>query len=726
MRNGNPVSHDPNTLCYGSISNTVITCTENSSDGSSLFWVATKQGPSYFMASDLAGVWNLNVLDIMKGYSYWGEAGITVDGSGSFRSTETAGDGKTKKTTGAVLLSSDGKLACVNGACNDPTFEGFMDAGKTVMAATTGGGPSDDDARLFVFTRAASSYSSTDLVGLWAANRLDSGGVWERMKLLIASDGTFTQSGVSSDGTMDSGNGKLAISTAGVISCVSGDCSGFDAIMDSSKTVMVQTATDSGSGGNSISVLTKVADPLKMRLLDATAAPLDTAKPGVAVGLSKTTSSGSLKVTISPAAAVTAGAKWNVDGGSTQASGATVGSLSVGYHTVGFNTVNGWNSPAAQKVSISNGKTTAIQVTYVQQTGFITGITVGPSSSKAGWAVDGGAWHAGGVKVTVPVGSHTVSFRAVSGWETPGPQTVTVTNGGNTEVTGNYIQPLFFNLRGSLGTVAKGGYFSYQIGRENYGGGAGAPYTFSLNTGSFPPMGITVAPSGLISGTDASPPGVYNFSICVADAAGTEACTPSDPSITVTGGSLTVTIDPADAVAAGAQWNVNGGGWQSSGATVSGLAVGQHTVSFSSVSGWKTPSSKTVTIVNGKTASTTGTYIKNSTPSTPQAGDYSESCSASISSFQCCADGDCETFPGYSASYSTSIVVQEGWSLSELNQNDCAKIISAMSQAGCESPSCSIKEYSDNSFTISLSCTVPGGAGCTSPTLSASCNARLQ
>ena len=39
-------------------------------------------------------------------------------------------------------------------------------------------------------------------------------------------------------------------------------------------------------------------------------------------------------------------------------------------------------------------------------------------------------------------------------------------------------------------------------------------------------------------------------------------------------GSLTVTISPAGAVSAGAMWNVDGGSWQASGTTVSGLTVG--------------------------------------------------------------------------------------------------------------------------------------------------------
>jgi PKD repeat protein len=74
-------------------------------------------------------------------------------------------------------------------------------------------------------------------------------------------------------------------------------------------------------------------------------------------------------------------------------------------------------------------------------------------------------------------------------------------------------------------------------------------------------------------------------------------------------GSLTVTISPTGAASAGAKWNVDGGStWYASGAVVPNLSVGSHTVAFSGVQGWTAPSSQTVTITNGQTASATGTY----------------------------------------------------------------------------------------------------------------------
>ena len=100
---------------------------------------------------------------------------------------------------------------------------------------------------------------------------------------------------------------------------------------------------------------------------------------------------------------------------------------------------------------------------------------------------------------------------------------------------------------------------------------------------------------------------------------------PVDVTVTQAGirtGSLRVVIEPENARNAGAQWRVDGGGWQDSGATVSGLTVGQHLVEFKDIppeesSGclgpqkkpWITPASQTVDIAAGQTAAITGAYV---------------------------------------------------------------------------------------------------------------------
>ena len=107
-------------------------------------------------------------------------------------------------------------------------------------------------------------------------------------------------------------------------------------------------------------------------------------------------------------------------------------------------------------------------------------------------------------------------------------------------------------------------------------------------------------------------PGTYTVSLTVKGPVGTDTEVKPDY-ITATSspyGSLTVTITPQAAVDAGAQWNFDSGEWQESGATVSGMSVGTHTVSYKIVIGWDPPSSEFVTINDGQTTETTGTYTK--------------------------------------------------------------------------------------------------------------------
>ncbi len=68
-----------------------------------------------------------------------------------------------------------------------------------------------------------------------------------------------------------------------------------------------------------------------------------------------------------------------------------------------------------------------------------------------------------------------------------------------------------------------------------------------------------------------------------------------------------VTINPPEAVAAGAQWAVDGGPWYNSGALVN-TTPGSHTVSFKPCH-WSPPTDQIVTVTQDQTTSTTGTYV---------------------------------------------------------------------------------------------------------------------
>lgn len=75
-------------------------------------------------------------------------------------------------------------------------------------------------------------------------------------------------------------------------------------------------------------------------------------------------------------------------------------------------------------------------------------------------------------------------------------------------------------------------------------------------------------------------------------------------------GSLVVNIKPDLAAKDGAQWKLDNGSWQNSGATVSDLSVGTHTITFSGLSGWNVPLSQDVTISSGVTEIVDATYTE--------------------------------------------------------------------------------------------------------------------
>lgn len=152
---------------------------------------------------------------------------------------------------------------------------------------------------------------------------------------------------------------------------------------------------------------------------------------------------GSLQVSIAPAGAVSAGAQWQVDGGAFQNNGSTVSGLFVGGHTVTFKPVVGWTTPGNHAVMVNANQTTADSVTYVAQpqTGSlqVTLAPVGAVSAGAQWQVDGGVFQSNGATVpNLPVGSHTVAFKSISGWTTPGNQTVSVNANLTTTTSGTY------------------------------------------------------------------------------------------------------------------------------------------------------------------------------------------------------------------------------------------------------------------------------------------------
>jgi hypothetical protein len=76
-------------------------------------------------------------------------------------------------------------------------------------------------------------------------------------------------------------------------------------------------------------------------------------------------------------------------------------------------------------------------------------------------------------------------------------------------------------------------------------------------------------------------------------------------------GSLTVTIEPAEAQSSGARWRRLGSSqWQESGHTEEGLPIGQYLLEFSDAAGWVSPQDVGVTVYKDQTAQVTSTYTQ--------------------------------------------------------------------------------------------------------------------
>ncbi len=186
----------------------------------------------------------------------------------------------------------------------------------------------------------------------------------------------------------------------------------------------------------------------------------------------------------------------------------------------------------------------------------------GAVSAGAQWQVDGGTYYSsGGVAPVLTPGSHTVSFKSVSGYTTPSSQIVTISANAQTTAGGTYTlnAPSTYTL-----TLNQGGSAGYIVNQPS-GTWNGSAYVY--NAGSLIQLTANanfgyhfVNWSGDVSGT-ANPTTLTmngNKSVTANFAAG-------DPNL----GTITVTIQPPEAVAAGVTWGFNDNDFRASGTSFS-------------------------------------------------------------------------------------------------------------------------------------------------------------
>jgi pimeloyl-ACP methyl ester carboxylesterase len=146
--------------------------------------------------------------------------------------------------------------------------------------------------------------------------------------------------------------------------------------------------------------------------------------------------------------AMNAAAPWTLTGpdsySRTGTGDLTINNLASGDYTITWGAVLGWTTPALETKALTNGETTTFTGTYVQQTGSLT-VTITPQGAinmDGQWRRVGTAtwFNSGATETAIPVGSHTIEFKAISGWTTPGSQAVTVAKDQTATSTGTYIR----------------------------------------------------------------------------------------------------------------------------------------------------------------------------------------------------------------------------------------------------------------------------------------------
>ncbi len=321
---------------------------------------------------------------------------------------------------------------------------------------------------------------------------------------------------------------------------------------------------------------------------------------------------GSLTVTIQPQEAVAAGAQWSATRGadalSWQNSGGTVSNLRMGIWEVRFKSLNDarWIIPERMNVNITTaGQAAQATATYQRAPGSLSVVILPPELRQAGaqWRVvkgpKAGAWQNSEAVLSVPEGQHQLEFKEVAGWTRPATQDLSIASLQGVQLRGEYRREtggIQVNIQPE-GAVRSGA-------RWRFAG----PYIWynSGETATGVPTGQRELEFHAAGASWERPP---NQTVNIAGG--------QTASVTVTyrpaSGTLNVTIEPNEAIRAGAQWKVGDRPWKRSGESES-LPVGQHRIEVSPSQGWALSAFGPVNITAGQQTRATVTLRRVEAP----------------------------------------------------------------------------------------------------------------
>ncbi len=292
---------------------------------------------------------------------------------------------------------------------------------------------------------------------------------------------------------------------------------------------------------------------------------------------------GAIKVNIAPQSAVEAGAKWQIDGGVWLDSGYTEANLPAGQYAIGFMILAGHKEPQPRIVNVYRGLTTTVDANYIVNPGAIK-INISPQDAindGAKWRINGGDWLDSGTEVNdLQPGDYIIDFNDVFGWEEPNAMSINITPGLREEHGVSYaalpgtlqvnIAPADAVSAGAVWRINGGQWLASGYKETNL---AACDYIVEFND---------------ISGWDR--PDTFTATVL------RDSDAIFDRQYVRHRGSVQITIDPNEAIVAGAKWRISGGSWFDSGHIEPNIPTGEYIVEFNSIPDWDAPENLNITV----------------------------------------------------------------------------------------------------------------------------------
>jgi photosystem II stability/assembly factor-like uncharacterized protein len=242
----------------------MITSTENGG-GYGLLVLQKKVSGTTYSKADLQGIWQMHGLSAGNSsgdHAGWAHATLTGDASGNFTGSFVGvGGGGSLSTTASI--SSSGIITGMSSIGSN--IHGFMSANKKTFYMTmTGNENSDYNLVTFQKQVSGTTYSISDMQGLWQSHSLvsdntndtDQWASWSHSQSIIDSQGNVTITNLIVNGqSRNDLSTNMSITSDGIVSFT--DVSNTHGFLSADKSLSIMTTPDMGSGGYTLGILQK-------------------------------------------------------------------------------------------------------------------------------------------------------------------------------------------------------------------------------------------------------------------------------------------------------------------------------------------------------------------------------------------------------------------------------------------------------------------------------------